>query len=190
MLTEVQQRYAVEKARTVYQGIWPEVDERGACMFHALTLQIVLARTFGVRTMLQAGSCSWPMIRPEDDDGERATHYSYRWNGMEDPETAAYFAAGKLPECHVWLATREPEDTIIDPTTGTWPARAKRGGHDWSAIEPPEFLWATQADLRALSEVRGYVVRYAAVVEACIAVDILAQVEIYPKLARWAKESR
>ena len=134
--------------------------------------------------MLQAGSAFWPRIRPEDDDGVVSTHFGYRWNGVDDPLTASFLAAGRLPELHVWLALSPTfcpvvdGPVLIDPTTGDWPERASLADLEWTAAQPPEFLWATEAEYDALAGVS-----YRADPVACEVADDLASREIYPTLA-------
>lgn len=174
----------VEESRQLYRGLWDrdQVQESKACLFHAVTLQGLLIQRFGARTMLQAGSAQWPLIRREDDDGERATHFGYEWQGLGDDRTAFFFRAGALPELHCWLAHRDP-DTIVDPTTGTWPARARRGGFpEWLAPAPPPFLWTTVEELVADYPDPPFTPTYTPDLEACRVADELAGREIYPKI--------
>lgn len=183
----------VEEARDLYRSAYPETGERAkvrdthACAFHAVSLQFVLMVHHGVRAMLQAGSCQWPMINPSDDDGSSATHFSYQWNGLTDPDTIKYVLNNTLPEVHVWLALKggveAVEDTILDPTSGTWPERARMAGREWTSPQPPAFLWHTRAELEALSE-RDFPlgILYKADLEACVTVDGLAALDLYPTL--------
>ena len=190
----------VRESRDLYRSIWPAMEVGGvrdthACLFHAVALQGLLYRDHGVRAMLQAGSCQWPMLTPEEDDGVSPTHFSYEWEGLRDERTSFFFRSGVLPELHVWLALtprdeRNPpgliqQDTIIDPTTGTWPERARFGGYAWSTPKPPEFLWHTAKELDSLIEEKFVLgINYRAEMEACVVADKLASREIYPKCAR------
>jgi hypothetical protein len=107
------------------------------------------------RTIIQAGSASWPRVPPELDDGVMNTHFSYVW----DPDSyaarlalAGVFQAARLggrkgfslPEMHVWLARPDTRD-IIDFTTGLWPEACKLTiGEEWLAPPPPDYLWADE----------------------------------------------
>jgi len=194
-LPEWQRHALVEEAREVFRAIWSddEVRETHACLYHAVCLQGVIAKRTGARTMIQAGTCQWPMCRPEDDDGERATHFSYQWEGLDHPDVARNLMKFALPELHVWLGAipndkvvpnmiKEP--TIIDSTTGSWPKRARMAGYEWTSPEPPDYLWATLSELRALvanSFPLGVV--YEADMNACMVADRFAAVGIYPDVA-------
>jgi hypothetical protein len=113
--------------------------------------QIITAYAGAPRTIIQAGSASWPRLAV--DDGVSPTHFSYEWNA-DDPNTRL-FASGliqvvprsdghfqaALPEMHVWLAIPDSEE-IIDFTTGLWPTACREMiGHEWLAPLPPEYLW-------------------------------------------------
>ena len=175
----------VDCARVFFRRLWPEAEvirDTHSCLFMTACLQGVLA-TIGIKTMLQAGSCQWPMLEPENDDGECATHFSYQWEGLKDDRTNFFFRAGALPEMHCWLAYRDP-DTIVDATSGSWPERAHAGGHSWETPRPPDFLWHTADELESLVEREFKLgIRYEANLEACKVADELASREIYPKVA-------
>lgn len=177
----------VKEARALREHLWPEVRVSHGCLYEACCLQLLLARRHGVRTMLQAGSCSWPMILPEEDDGVRATHFSYQWEPLSGA-TITHLMSGTLPELHVWLASRELGDILIDPTTGSWPDRAAAGGHNWSAPAPPACLWGNGDQIRKLSEDAGYVIGYEASLDACQIADTYAANGIYGPLFDYARE--
>lgn len=185
MIDQSKRAALVAEARDLYLRLWPDHAgrfETHACLFHAVALQGLLARE-GLVTMLQAGTAAWPMLRAEDDDGVRSTHFGYEWQGLRDPLTRAMVQSGRLPELHVWLAHRDP-DTLIDPTTGTWQLRAQRGGYPaWTAPAPPPFLWTTTTELEALQEEYPLGIRYVPDLTACKIADALAGQEIYPRVA-------
>lgn len=185
-----QYQAAVEEARRIRREVWPEVRTTHACLYEAATLQLVLAMRTGLRTMIQAGTCQWPMMLEEEDDGVGATHFSYAWDLRE---AVPYIAQGKLPELHVWLAYRtkeNPDGYIIDTTSGSWPERATQAGHSWTSLAPPDCLWATADELAALGEERGLGVNYQADMDACQCADAFAHHGIYGPLtdhmgAKW-----
>lgn len=179
----VPSRYAdaVEEARDLRRRLWPEARPTHCCLHDAVCLQVVLKRE-GLTTMLQAGGCSWPFKSPEDDDGVSPTHFSYVW----DPEEATkYVLRGTFPEVHVWLAFRSeesPDGVIVDPTTGTWPDRAKAAGLLWTAEPPPDCLWASPEDLYGLEDIRGMSIGYKPSLDACRVADSFAAHGIYPRV--------
>ena len=186
-LTQEQRAALVNDSRALYLSLWPDTPITQACLFHATALQGLAMQRHDAILMLQAGSTSWPMVRKEDDDGVCATHYSYEWEGLSSPAVHRSLVSMSLPELHVWLAHRDP-DTLIDPTTGTWPDRAKAGGFTWSAVHPPEFLWGTQAELE--SHAADYAVVYAPEMSACQVAGKFASLEIVPTLAAALKLER
>ncbi|MFO0824963.1 MAG: hypothetical protein U0792_17890 [Gemmataceae bacterium] len=113
--------------------------------------QIIKEFAGASRTIIQAGSASWPRLAI--DDGVSPTHFSYEWNAA-DPNTRL-FASGhipvvsrtdghlqaSLPEMHVWLACPDSGE-IIDFTTGLWPQACRETlGEAWNALLPPDYLW-------------------------------------------------
>lgn len=113
--------------------------------------QILKAFAGAPRTIIQAGTASWPRLAV--DDGVSPTHFSYEWNAL-DPNTRL-FASGlipvvpradghvqaSLPEMHVWLACPESGE-VIDFTTGLWPLACREMiGMEWLAPLPPDYLW-------------------------------------------------
>lgn len=121
------------------------------------------------RTIIQAGTASWPRLAV--DDGVSPTHFSYEWN--PDAELTRLFRTGviplvprsdghlqaSLPEMHVWLACPESEE-LIDFTTGLWPDACRQTiGEEWLAAHPPAYVWTFGSRLPA-----G--VRYAPAVDA------------------------
>lgn len=121
--------------------------------------QIIKAYAGAPRTIIQAGSASWPRLAV--DDGVSPTHFSYEWNA-DAPVTRMFLSgliplvprndghmSASLPEMHVWLAVPESEE-IIDFTTGLWPAACLSTiGHEWLAPRPPEYLWTFGSRLPA-----------------------------------------
>lgn len=109
------------------------------CFFYGVKTVLVL-RQAGVRVILQAGSCQWPRIRPDQDDGVCATHFGYVWSPREEPSRRA-MRLGVMMEMHVWAADPEANE-IIDFTSGFFPEQAKSiGGFDWPGDPPPPFFW-------------------------------------------------
>lgn len=178
-------RAAVAEARRVRRMLWPEVRSTHSCLYEAVTLQMVLAARTGLRTMLQAGTVQWPMCLLEEDDGVRATHFSYAWDAREAMQ---HVMAGRLPELHTWLAFRSaehPDGVIVDTTAGSWPERAVQAGHSWTSLAPPDCLWASGADLQALSDARGFGILYGADMDACRCADAFARHGVYGPVAAY-----
>jgi hypothetical protein len=43
----------------------------------------------GYRALIQAGSMSWPIVSPSQDDGKSPTHFSYEWSPWREESQAA-----------------------------------------------------------------------------------------------------
>jgi hypothetical protein len=115
-------------------------------------------RERGVMALLQAGTCQWPRLRPDQDDGreETCSHFSHMFD-----RTAAMpiLMEGRLPEIHCWLAVPAASDqdcVLIDPTTGGWPEKCRlTTGMDWPGDPPPAFLWCKAKDIPPRVVYRG-----------------------------------
>lgn len=98
---------------------------------------------YGLRTIIQAGDCSWPMIDEDQDDGVRNTHMSYVWTGKYERD----LSMGQLPEIHVWAAIPATNE-IIDMTTKFWPELCPQmTGSKWEGLPPPDYLWCKADEL-------------------------------------------
>ena len=114
-----------------------------ACLCWAKTLVQVL-RSYHIRGVVQAGSCSWPRIPMEEDDGIVMTHFSYQF---ELQPALAKLMRCEFPEMHVWVAIAE-EQEIIDLTTCYLPENCKKlAGIEWTGKLPPDYLWASLDDI-------------------------------------------
>jgi hypothetical protein len=141
------------------------------CFYYGIRTVEAL-RKAGLHVLLQAGSCSWPRIRPEQDDGVAMTHFSYLWT-PEEPASQRAMRLGIMPEMHVWAADPEANE-IIDFTSGFFPEQAKAlVGFDWPGDLPPKYLWANTKDIP-----RG--VQYRADIDA-IKLAFSFAVELYGK---------
>ena len=117
------------------------------CLYWADTVVNQLAAR-GISAIIQAGSLMWPRIRPEQDDGVSPTHFSYVWDA-HSPLTMSRVRQRLLPEMHVWAAIPMANE-IIDLTTKFLPHQCKQIiGYDWPGDLPPDYLWATVAELPA-----------------------------------------
>lgn len=139
----------------------PGADPEACCVYHAAACVKLVPMLTGLRCFAQAGSCLWPRVRPEQDDGVVETHYGYEWQGM-NMQTAAMIAAGLLPEVHFWAAVLDPKPPfgaeVLDVTTRDFPAMClKTIGKDWPGDPPPDFLWDRPAVVKGRP---GLPVRY------------------------------
>lgn len=155
MKIPLKKRYGfVSKTRRLVSELFCDTEEKaealriGGCVYQAITLQQVLIHAGYKEVMLQAGTINWPRMKPEEDDGEIGTHFSFEWQGPNE-RNEDLVMGGILPEMHVWLAHRRP-DTIIDLSTNSFKERAELMGLSWTAPEPPPYLWHTLAQLRRL----------------------------------------
>jgi hypothetical protein len=125
------------------ERLWKEemnAVEGGKCVFYSAAALLVFKR-LGVNVALQAGSMSWPVIHLEEDDGVKATHFSYMWEGLT-AKNLNILASGLLPEMHVWVALPDAK-SVVDFTTGELKKHAEKVGVNWSGPEPLEYFWDT-----------------------------------------------
>lgn len=116
------------------------------CIFWSM-YGVEVLRALGLRAILQAGTALWRIVRPEDDDGKRDTHFGYVWSPGE-PASKEALKAGFMPEMHVWIGLPDSQE-IVDFCTGFWPTQAQLlGGYDWRADLPPKYFWGTAAELK------------------------------------------
>ena len=118
-----------------------------ACLYWAhYTVEVLKA--LGVLAVFQAGSASWPRLRPDQDDGVSPTHHSYVWE-PDSVVTKARIVAGAMPELHVWAAIPEHGE-IIDMTTRYWAEQCRLIQKlDWPGDKPPTYFWGTADEMPA-----------------------------------------
>lgn len=116
-----------------------------ACLYWAhYTVEVLKA--LGIRAIIQAGSASWPRVRPDQDDGTTPTHLTYAWE-PNSVTTKTRLAAGVMPEMHVWAAIPDRGE-IIDMTTRYWPKQCLLiQERDWPGEKPPTYFWGTAEEL-------------------------------------------
>lgn len=184
-ISRTKQRKLVEDARTLYMRLWPEVGRGGACVFHAVALQLLGLKRHKLELMLQAGSAWWPRLDEETRGGDPRVMFGYQF---EEGATLKTWVRGQLvdvlPEVHTWLGIRHQDGsgTLVDPTTGTWPeASLELHGIDWPGRKPPPFLWEHQDRIDEKWE-RPYSPSYHCSLVACDMVATFAAREIYPRI--------
>jgi hypothetical protein len=129
----------VREIRLVAEASIQKKNLASACLYWADETVKYLTRQ-GIRAIIQAGTASWPMIDPEQDDGVSPTNFSYIFEGVSAQE-AEGLLRGRLPEMHVWAAIPDRNE-IIDLTTRYWPEQALvNGGYEWAGQQPPDYLW-------------------------------------------------
>lgn len=142
-----------------------EVRIEASCFWHAVVGMKYLQDRVkdgtlpkGTLVLIQAGSMSWPIVKPEDDDGVSPTHFSYVYE-RDNPDNAINLLLyGALPEMHVWNALLIPKKppVIVDLCTRyhkdqmEWMNRNCEGFRmKWTAADPPDHLWAMGRDVPA-----------------------------------------
>lgn len=116
----------------------------GLCLHYAKETLAVFAR-HGRKAVIQAGSLQWPCLRPEDDDGVISTHFAYMWS-PGNLTSAFSVALGNLPEMHCWVGLLE-EQEIVDFSIRHLKAAATASGVNWTAADPPPYLWCSVNDI-------------------------------------------
>ncbi len=113
-----------------------------ACLYWALATAEALHRR-GERVCVQAGTLEWPCVA--HDDGVSPTHFSYAWEPGSEA-TRERVAQDLMPEVHCWVALPDSGE-VVDLSTKYLRAQAARLGVQWTGSEPPDYLWATAAEL-------------------------------------------
>ena len=141
-MTKREKHRFVKKIRDLFPILHPDVERpHKSCLYWADTTCKVLTSA-GIRTVLQAGSMSWPRINPEQDDGVMNTHLSYVWE-PHNHTTIQRLMDGLLPEIHIWCAIPETME-IVDLTTRYHQQQCQDLGMDWLGDPPPDYLWSDQ----------------------------------------------
>jgi hypothetical protein len=146
-IKEAAEREAIYRATAKQFAEWYPAEEQhpgGQCVRWTCTAMRILMER-GYRPKIQAGSMSWPIVTPEQDDGVSPTHFTYEWS-PHTPESQARMEAGGLPEVHVWLALPDLGE-ILDFSTKFFPEQSKRFGLVWQAPPPPDYLWWGPGDV-------------------------------------------
>lgn len=141
IFSKIEKDAIVARARRNFERRFRSSNHHKSC----LHLSVAMCRALldeGERAILQAGTCMWPRVQPDQDDGVSSTHFSYVWS-PDEPASIMAIMAGNLPEMHVWVA-RPDANEIIDITTGTLPIHARECGMDWPGDPPPDYLWDSQ----------------------------------------------
>lgn len=116
----------------------------GACFLYAGYGFKVLEQ-LGYEPLIQAGSCSWPIIPKEEDDGACDTHFSFIF---KEEEAIQHITRGRIPEIHVFLYLQKTEE-LVDFSTHDLPRVCNNIiGKKWSPkCLPPPFLWCHICDM-------------------------------------------
>ncbi len=132
----------VNDARSLAMRHWPEmVNKPGNCLYAAMSLMHVLD-VIGIRAWIQAGTCYWPRLTPEQAKSEDDPIYSfgYEWE-PNSFDTQVRIALDTLPEMHVWVAIPDTNE-IVDLTSGQFPVQCQNLLKlDWPGIKPPDYFW-------------------------------------------------
>lgn len=117
----------------------------GSCLVWTFaTLAVLTSKR--IRAVLQAGTCMWPRVRKEQDDGICSTHFGYEWNPATK-ESLMAVQMGKMPEIHIWAAIPKTQ-TIIDFSTREFPTQCKKLiKADWPGDLPPQYLWCSAKNI-------------------------------------------
>jgi hypothetical protein len=144
--TSLNQKLEIYRATRNRYRQWyaDQAEHGGGCFYWTLTLMGVLLQK-GYRALIQAGSMSWPIVPPGQDDGKAATHFSYEWSPWRE-ESQAALTLGLLPEIHVWVGLPD-QDELLDFTTKFLPLQAAKEGLAWHTPPPPDFLWCGPSEL-------------------------------------------
>ena len=144
--TSLSERLGIYRATSARYHEWygDQGGQGGSCLYWSLTLMGVLLQ-HGYRALIQAGSMSWPIVPPGEDDGKSPTHFSYEWSPWRE-ESQAALTLGLLPEIHVWVGLPD-QNELLDFSTKSLPEQAAKDGLIWRTAPPPDFLWCGPSEL-------------------------------------------
>lgn len=139
-LSQFKKDFIVGQARSLMHARWPGVSSRpGCCVFASLALGVAL-RSNGINAIPQAGTCYWPRITQEQDDGVSPNVFGYCWE-PDSINTILKIARDELPEIHAWVALPQTNE-IIDITTRHLKEQCETlATLKWTAPDPPDYLW-------------------------------------------------
>ena len=111
----------------------------GACLVWTYCTISVLT-LHNIRSLIQAGTCLWPRMRKDQDDGKCLTHFGYVWS-PNTKESEMAVLTGHMPEIHIWTAIPD-EQIIIDMSSGMFPYQCRELiDQDWPGDRPPRHFW-------------------------------------------------
>ena len=128
--TSLNQKLEIYRATRNRYRQWyaDQAEHGGGCFYWTLTLMGVLLQK-GYRALIQAGSMSWPIVPPGQDDGKSPTHFFYEWSPWREKSHAA-LRLGLLPEIHVWVGLPD-QNELLDFATKFLPEQAVKEGLIW-----------------------------------------------------------
>ena len=95
----------------------------------------------GIKAMFQAGTCFWPIILPEHDDGVSPNRFGYMWDLHSAKD---HIENARLPEIHAWVAFRiGGKAAIVDFNAGSFRALGCEylGVNHFHAYQIPMTFW-------------------------------------------------
>lgn len=100
---------------------------------------------FGIRAVVQAGITSWPIINPEEDDGERDTHLTF---GYPVDQLEFLLSENLGIPFHCWVVLPSAKH-IVDASVKHFPDCLRDCGNEsnWTAPLPPNYLWVDYDEL-------------------------------------------
>ncbi len=142
-MREVTKREFAAKVRHTTYDLFPEMrDRQGGMCVYANGVAMHLLREAGVPVVPQGGSLHWPIIKPEQDDGVRDTHFSYQWDYEQNQTPAiAMLVAGKVPEVHCWLGIVDTQEVLDFSLYGLKRHASLNLGDQAAGMEVPDYLW-------------------------------------------------
>ena len=115
------------------------------CFQYSIATEEYLNTIFKKRVaVINAGTCYWRCVLPENDDGIINTHYGFKFDIKNAFDSMVKENFNKI-EMHCWTAAiLNDERYCIDLSTGHLMQRAISEGYTWEGIEPPKYLFTTE----------------------------------------------
>ena len=97
-----------------------------------------MLKEWGVETIIQAGSFSYPYREATSETDENCM--CYNWENNETIDIDDVLGNKNLPEMHIWLKEKT-SNNIIDFSTFKLPICVTALGLEWTGTPPPDFIW-------------------------------------------------
>lgn len=143
-LSKAEKDSIIMEGVTAFMNLFPDDKIKKNCLKACVALATVLAKR-GINGKVVAGSVSWRVIKPEDDDGKSADCLSYQFS-REAAMRHMILGIEGMPEMHVWILLEDM--SIVDMTT-RYAAEIAREEYGMTLASQilPEYVWSQQCDM-------------------------------------------
>lgn len=169
-----------------------EVKIEASCFWHVLITWRFLTERIkdgtlpkGSRVLIQAGSMSWPIVYPVNDDGISPTHFTYKYERNNPDNLILQVLYGALPEMHCWNALMVPNQppVLIDLTPRylkhqmEWTCKNAKD-MKWLTADPPDYIWGVGDSIPALVYYEPDMAAIATVLRFAVEAKLMTKTEL------------